>query len=298
MQLKTAGALALAAIVLAVCYRPLPQGCRWVSPDSGSGSSAKIVLAEPGKYCLGWSIHTRWDFADHRAESPLIEISSSDVDLDLMGHTLGRGRVIVQPGGVGIGFSQGRGGPLKNVTIRNGQLQDFSLALQAALPVPYGRERNLQIHPVIDPSTKTIYYAQRNITLQNIEFRGNTTDILVEDWELPLPKLPASASAQRRGESFRYPELEECMRTGENRCGEPVRMRYCWQIPPNELGEWQNTEQVCTNGGAGDTGVVQPGSSLGIEDRLVNKSTRALLTPKLQVLRVCKGSEKIQHCQP
>lgn len=45
------------------------------------------------------------DFANHPAENPVIRIRTGDVMINLMEHTLGRGRWVTQHGGIGIGIT-------------------------------------------------------------------------------------------------------------------------------------------------------------------------------------------------
>ena len=149
------------------------------------GTSGLVIteISQPGHYCLTEDFHARMEFADHAAEGQLISIIVGNVVLDLQGHTLGRGRIFKNPGGLGIGivdpeqFVKGIG-LAQNIVIKNGELQDFETGIYFG----YGRSR-LQDVPAFDSKTNTYHFPANNITLENIIFKNNKKnfDIRVPD---------------------------------------------------------------------------------------------------------------------
>jgi len=148
----------------------------------------KIDIRNPGHYCLTEDLHARIEFADHPAEGRLITIRSSDVILDLQGHTLGRGRLFKNPGGAGIVITDQTRGPRKiadsrNIVIRNGVLQDFS----AAIVYHDGRYSMPIETPVFDQKTNTYRFPINNIVLENITFKNNKADTVIR---IPRDEAP------------------------------------------------------------------------------------------------------------
>jgi hypothetical protein len=115
-------AVVCTSLLLVRCQGPSP-GCIPLYVTEPSNRSAKIDIRIPGRYCLMTDLHARFDFADHPAEGRKIHIFSSKVELDLMGHTLARGRFFVQPGGIGIDLEE----DAENVIIKNGKLENFDI---------------------------------------------------------------------------------------------------------------------------------------------------------------------------
>jgi len=113
----------------------------------------------------------------------MIVIYTGDVVLDLQGHTLGRGRIFKNPGGLGIKIVDPdqlvKGvGLAQNIVIKNGELQDFETGIYFG----FGRSRLLDT-PSYDPATNTYHFPANNITLENIIFKNNKKnfDIRVPD---------------------------------------------------------------------------------------------------------------------
>ncbi|MEN6586127.1 MAG: hypothetical protein ABFE02_08825 [Sulfuricella sp.] len=142
------------------------------------GASGLVIaeISQPGHYCLAENFHARIEYADHAAEGRLISIIVGNVVLDLQGHTLGRGVIFKNPGGLGIeivnagqynkGIAQAR-----NIVIKNGVLQDFETGIYFG----YGRPRFVD-NPTFNPQTNTYHFPANNITLENITFKNNKKD--------------------------------------------------------------------------------------------------------------------------
>jgi hypothetical protein len=153
--------------------------------ERGTSGLVIVEISQPGHYCLAEDFHTRIEFADHAAEGRLFSIVVGNVVLDLQGHTLGRGRVFKNPGGLGIeivDFGRYRKGiaQAKNIIIKNGVLQDFETGIYFG----YGRSR-LQDVPTFDSQTNTYHFPANNITLENITFKNNK-----KDFEILVPPEP------------------------------------------------------------------------------------------------------------
>ena len=141
---------------------------RFGNPDY-TDSISKYEIRKPGHYCLTEDLHARLEFADHMAESKIILILSSDVVLDLQGHTLGRGRLFKNPGGLGVYIESGT-----NVHIKNGTLQDFKTAI---LRGPEGSPPYVPEAPVYDASSKTYRFPISGIVIENVTFKNNKDDM-------------------------------------------------------------------------------------------------------------------------
>jgi hypothetical protein len=138
--------------------------------DSGL---VKVGIGKPGHYCLTEDLHSRFDMADHPAEAVMIVIQSNDVTLDLQGHTLGRGRLFKNPGGVGISINSAQ-----NIHIKNGVLQDFKIAIIRGTKYP--KSSDTADSPVYDAQTNTYRFPLTNIVVENVTFKNNKKDIVIE----------------------------------------------------------------------------------------------------------------------
>jgi hypothetical protein len=161
--------LLLGSLVQACSAEP-PSGCTPVDARFANGYS-KIELLKSGHYCLTEDLHARIEFADHPAESVMILIGANDVVLDLQSHTIGRGRLLKNPGGTGIAIDS----KYKNIRIMNGALQDFDTAI-FYYPNPYEE-------PIYDAHTNTYRYPMSNVALENITFRNNK-----KKFEIRIPR--------------------------------------------------------------------------------------------------------------
>lgn len=144
----------------------------------GTGAFITIGIYKPGHYCLADDMHPRLDLPDHPAESVMIQIWTSNVVLDLQGHTLGRGRLFKNPGGAGITINDQYQlwkwiANSKNIVIKNGVLQDFGVGIIA------GSGGNPTDLPSIDHKAKTYHFPANNLTLENITFKNNKKDFAV-----------------------------------------------------------------------------------------------------------------------
>ena len=148
--------------------------CKPVPFAAYSNRNAKIDIRDPGKYCLEFDIHARFDFADHPAEGRLIHIWTSNVELDLKGHTIGRGRFFVQHGGIGIELD----GNSTNVQIKNGTLENFEVGIYRT---GYkDNKKQIFLNPLIK---KGFYiFEQDQIVLKNIFFKNCTQNFMVHGW--------------------------------------------------------------------------------------------------------------------
>lgn len=126
MQMKRSSSIWLIALIASVCSDATSNQEK-VSTACVAINSKNFYIERPGKYCLTTDLHTRLSFGDRRSESWLIRINARDVVLDLGGHTLGRGRFIVQPGGRAIEL----GTNAQNVLIKNGKLRNFAAGIFA-----------------------------------------------------------------------------------------------------------------------------------------------------------------------
>jgi hypothetical protein len=142
---------------------------------AASNRNAKIDIRKPGRYCLQSDIHARFDFADHPAEGRQIHIWGSDVELDLSGHTLGRGRFFVQTGGIGIELEENS----QNIKIKNGTLENFEIGVYRT---GFKLEKTEFFeNPVINKNTYT--FVKDKIILENITFKKCTRNWMIHAWE-------------------------------------------------------------------------------------------------------------------
>ncbi len=167
---------------LCACSEPMPVGCIPLDGSQALGL-VQIYIRRPGHYCLTESLHARIEIADRPAEMELIRINASNVVLDLQGHTLGRGRLFKNPGGIGINVvhpSDSEEKPYlpRNITIRNGVLQDF----QRGIFFGFGRQGNGSETPTFDPKSSTYHFPVNNVTFENITFKNNK-----QDFEIRMP---------------------------------------------------------------------------------------------------------------
>lgn len=135
----------------------------------------KYEIRKPGHYCLTENMHARTEFPAPEpvsAESTMIDIRTSDVVLDLQGHTLGRGRIFKNPGGLGVrivdsdSYAQSSG-KAKNIVIKNGTLQDFETGIEAAR-----WDDTIADTPNFDAQSNTYHFPYNNITLENVAFKN------------------------------------------------------------------------------------------------------------------------------
>lgn len=131
---------------------------------------SKYEIDKPGQYCLTEDLHARIEMADHLAEGAIIIIWTSNVVLDLQGHTLGRGRIFKNPGGVGISI---RG--VTNILIKNGVFQDFDTAISRGTKGPMFSD--IDEKPIYDAKTNTYRFPITNIVIENVTFKNNRTNM-------------------------------------------------------------------------------------------------------------------------
>jgi len=146
----------------------------------------------------------------------MIEIASSNVELNLMGHTVGRGLLFRDAGkGTGIGIADDylrpyhvqsklpRAGRLRNITIRNGTLRDFEIGVErfaypfGAENIPDGTTGRMMKEErfVVSPERQgnVIYFREDNIRLEDIVFENVKKDVEVTD--IRLVPMDSAASA-------------------------------------------------------------------------------------------------------
>lgn len=154
---------------------PATVECTPLSALGYENRNAKINIRESGRYCLTNDLHARLDFADHPAEGRQIHIWASNVDLDLQGHTIGRGRIYVQQGGIGIELEQNS----RNVKISNGTIENFTVGVYRT---GYEQEKK---ETVLNPDIKNnlIVFKQDQIILNNIIFKNCGTNFIIRGWE-------------------------------------------------------------------------------------------------------------------
>ncbi|BCB28146.1 hypothetical protein SKTS_30320 [Sulfurimicrobium lacus] len=105
----------------------------------------------------------------------LILIWASDVVLDLQGHTLGRGRLLKNPGGNGIEIVD----KYTNIRILNGTLQDFHTGVfhdSAKYPA-------VEEVPTYDAQLNTYRFPKSGVVLENITFKNNK-----ENFRIRIPR--------------------------------------------------------------------------------------------------------------
>lgn len=169
-------------------YPPQHHPCnvgKCVLLDTPASGGSKFEIHKPGHYCLAIDLHPRLDFADHAAEPVLIDIRASNVTLDLQGHNLGRGKVFPFKGGTGIEISNGKYGTgegrSRNITVRNGRLQDFNTAINRyAVVYETEGERKIVERLAYDRARNRYHYAPDNILIEKVEFLRNKEDIHIE----------------------------------------------------------------------------------------------------------------------
>ncbi len=69
----------------------------------------------------------------------------------------------------------------RNITIRNGVLQDF----ETGVFFGYARQGNGSETPTFDPNTNTYHFPVNNVTLENITFKNNK-----QNFEIRMPYAP------------------------------------------------------------------------------------------------------------
>lgn len=159
--------LALMPIMKSSFAAPPPEGCIPVDAKSASGL-VKIGIREPGHYCLTENLRARIEMADRPAEIAMIVIQSSDVVLDLRGHYLTHDNK-----GVGIKIVDAT-----NIRIMNGTLQDFETGINRSTKYP--SMKDVEEPPVYDAQTRTYRFARTNIVVENVTFKNNKKDIVIE----------------------------------------------------------------------------------------------------------------------
>lgn len=155
------------------CSVPAPD-CKPLYVEKASDENSIIDIKQSGKYCLMTSLHSRLSFPDHPGELRLINISVSNVELNLMGHTLGRGRWFPQKGGVGI-----QAYDVENIVIKNGTLKDFDECLSFTRFKVLKSNIEKQISLDINGSG---FYAPANLRFDNLIFKNCSKNIGISDW--------------------------------------------------------------------------------------------------------------------
>ena len=218
----------LVLLCLSACAESLPEGCIPIDSSNAQGL-VKISIRNPGHYCLTENLHARIEMADHWAEKTLILINTNDVIIDLMGQTLGRGRLFVNPGGHGIEIFDERHilktTQVRNITIKNGVLEnfevgivrfggflphkgsgthqaDYDFSLQSWNETVYDpfydpvtrKTTTVPVEneqPVFDEKTNTYHFPRNNITLENITFKDNKENFRIHArTDVPPPDKP------------------------------------------------------------------------------------------------------------
>ena len=203
--------LVLALVALSSLTTPYSaDSCKTLrSNPAQGGGSARAGIHEPGSYCLSEDLHSRFGIpgAHRYSEATMIEIWTSDVDLDLKGHTIGRG-ILFRDSDKGAGIrivddyvrpyrvasSLPRAGRLRNITIRNGTLRDFRIGVRR-IAYPFGAENipdretgrpMKEERFLVEPERKgnVIYFREDNIRLENIIFENVTKDVELSDIRL------------------------------------------------------------------------------------------------------------------
>lgn len=153
--------------------------CTPITLKSYSDRNSKIDIREPGRYCLFFDVHARFDLPDRPAEGRQIHIWGSNVELDLKGHTIGRGRLYVQPGGIGIELEEDS----HNITISNGIIENFTVGIYRT---GFKSEKiEVESHPVIVGNN---YVFANDIRLKNIVFKNCEKNYSISYWENVVPK--------------------------------------------------------------------------------------------------------------
>lgn len=164
--------------------------------DSPKDSAqSKFDIDKPGHYCLTKDLHARTELPGPeplRAERAMIIIWTSDVVLDLQGHTLGRGRVFKNPGAVGIEIASEK---FTNIRIKNGTLQDFDFGIYR-----YDFPTTDEV-PAYDNKANTYAFPIAGIVLENITFRNNKKNFQIR---MPHKAPPENPEYERRRKS-QYP---------------------------------------------------------------------------------------------
>ncbi len=219
----------LLALTIPACSEPVPEGCIPFGNPERTRAGAKYAIKESGHYCLTEDLHARIELADHPAERAMIAIDAKDVTIDLMGHTLGRGQLFINPGGHGIEIYDERhilkNTQARNITIKNGVIENFEIGIARwggfypKKDSGYGRASyDLSLRfwqekvydPVYDPVTKktttipveneqpifnektnTYHFPRNNITLENITFKNNKENFRIHArTDVPPPEKP------------------------------------------------------------------------------------------------------------
>jgi hypothetical protein len=143
----------------------------------------------------------------------MIEIWSSDVEIDLMGRTLGRGRIFKDAGkGTGINIVDTydiyikKTKRLKNIIIKNGRIQDSRVGIARNVSEineydPEGRIAQqgslIKLQPVRQGNG--MVFPEDNILLENLEFENNIENINFT--ELRLVPIPGRITRENGGNS-------------------------------------------------------------------------------------------------
>lgn len=180
MQSRVKGIMLFTALLLVASARS--QSLSDCTPIDKAG----FLITLPGVYCVTRDLDTRFDFADHSAENPVIDIRVGNVTVDLQGHRVGRGRFLVQRDGTGILMStrqlegeQGASPRIQNVTIRNGVLADFA---QGVVYDASAYQRPSTSRQVSQSDDNTFIYAEANIVMKDLKFVRCGKDKAFQDW--------------------------------------------------------------------------------------------------------------------
>lgn len=118
-------------------------------------------IREPGKYCLKESLISRMNLPDRRSETMLMLIESSDVEIDLMGHTIGRRTGLFGNAGGGIVIGE----KVSNLTVRNGSIKNVYTCVARFAPSAGGAVEYVQ--PVVKGS-RDFDFPELQIRFRNV----------------------------------------------------------------------------------------------------------------------------------
>ena len=161
-------------LILAWTPAPAAEACLPLRVPSGSPIST-IMITKPGRYCLKENVYGRLHLPDRRGEGRIIDIRTSDVILDLEGHTVGRYRWPGETHGLGIEIDDFA----RNIEIRNGVLEGHNecVVRLARAPladlVPVARTRTARGFRFDDPRDRII--------IEDVTFRHCKRDLFIVD---------------------------------------------------------------------------------------------------------------------
>ena len=139
-----------------------------------SNRNSKIDVRKAGKYCLLSDLHARFDFADHPAEGRQIHIWTSNVEIDLRGHTIGRGRFFMQRGDIGIELDTSS----KNIKIKNGTIENFEVGIYRTGYKSH--KKQVILKPV--EKDNVFLFEEDQVTFENIIFKNCDQNFLIRGW--------------------------------------------------------------------------------------------------------------------